>query len=99
MDHRRRADLFPLFHSTASTGSLNYGGFADPNVDRALEDLRSGAGDRNKTLHDIVTTIRDDEPYTFLFSPLIVAIVKKGALNVAPTPLGWEPRSFGWSAN
>jgi peptide/nickel transport system substrate-binding protein len=92
-------DLFPLFHSTASTGSLNYGGYSNPNVDRMLEALRNNAGDRNKTLHDIVTQIRGDEPYTFLFSPLIVAIVRKGALNVMPTPLGWDPRSFGWSAD
>ncbi len=91
-------DLFPLFHSTAATGSLNYGGYSNPNVDRLLEALRANAGDRNQSLHQIVAQIRDDEPYTFLFSPLIVALVKKGTVNVAPTPLGWDPRSFGWSA-
>src|SRR5450432_95893 len=78
-------DLFPLFHSTALTESLNYGGYTNSNVDRLLEQLRNSTGDRNQSLHAIVAQIRDDEPYTFLFSPLIVAIVKKGTVNVVPT--------------
>ncbi len=90
-------DLFPLFHSTSSTGSLNYGGYSNPLVDRALEAARAG-DHRVDHLHDVATLLRDDEPYTFLFAPLVVAVVKKGTVNVRPTPLGWQPRSFGWRA-
>lgn len=94
----REPDLFPLFHSTQSAGSLNYGGYADAEVDRLLEDLRGGAGDRSAALRAVTEHIRRDEPYTFLFSPLVVAIVKKGVVNATPTPLGWQPRAFGWAA-
>ena len=93
-------DLFPLFHSTAASGSLNYGGYSNANVDRLLEALRSDTGDRNEMQHDIVTQIRDDEPYTFLFSPLIVAIVRKGraersadAARLGPAQLWLERES------
>jgi peptide/nickel transport system substrate-binding protein len=91
-------DLFPLFHSTATTGSLNYGAYSNPLVDRALEAARAG-DHRVDHLHDVATLLRDDEAYTFLFAPLVVAVVKKGAVNVRPTPLGWQPRSFGWRAD
>ncbi|MEO8797638.1 MAG: ABC transporter substrate-binding protein, partial [Polyangiaceae bacterium] len=93
----REPDLFPLFHSTQSAGALNYGGYADAEVDRLLEDQRRGAGDHRATLRAVTERIRRDEPYTFLFSPLVVAIVRKGTLNVTPTPLGWQPRAFGWA--
>ncbi|MEO8876075.1 MAG: ABC transporter substrate-binding protein [Polyangiaceae bacterium] len=89
-------DLFPLFHSTETAGSLNYGAYSSHDVDRALEEQRRGGVGRVESLHEVTMRIRGDEPYTFLFSPLIVAIVKKGSVNVAPTPLGWDPRSFGW---
>ena len=89
-------DLFPLFHSTELAGSLNYGAYSSSAVDHALEEQRRGGAGRMESLHDVAMRVRADEPYTFLFSPLVVAIVKKGAVNVAPTPLGWDPRSFGW---
>ena len=92
----RDPDLFPLFHSTERAGSLNYGGYADPDVDRALEDARL-APDRKVDLYrQVAARIRRDEPYTFLFSPLIVAIARKNTVNVTPTPMGWQPRAFGW---
>ncbi|HEX7664403.1 MAG TPA: ABC transporter substrate-binding protein, partial [Polyangiaceae bacterium] len=95
IDHE--PDLFPLFHSTQSAGSLNYGGYADADVDRLLEDQRKGAPDHVATLRAVTEKLRQDEPYTFLFSPLVVAIVKKGAVGARPTPLGWQPRDFGWA--
>ena len=91
-------DLYPLFHSTQVAGALNYGGYSDPAVDAWLEDLRKEErrSRRNELLHEIVVRLRRDEPYTFLFSPLVLAIVRRGAVAVAPTPLGWEPRAWGW---
>ena len=94
-------DLFPLYHSTQLVGSLNYGGYADHDVDGWLEQLRAGAGggpppDKTVLLHEVVARVRRDEPTTFLFSPLTLAIVRKGTQNVVPTPVGWVPRSWGW---
>ena len=91
-------DLFPLFDSTQVAGSLNYGGYADPQVDGWLEALRKElpVAQRIELLHDVVLRVRRDEPYTFLFSPVTLAVVRRGAHAVAPTALGWEPRSWGW---
>ncbi len=91
-------DIFPLLHSTQAAGSLNYGRYVDPEVDTWLEELRTEMPKerRNTLLHDVVTRLRRDEPYTFLFSPLTIAIVRKGAYGVTPTALGWEPRAWGW---
>jgi peptide/nickel transport system substrate-binding protein len=91
-------DLYPLFHSTQVAGALNYGGYSDPAVDGWLEALRSELqpSRRNELLHELVLRLRRDEPYSFLFSPLVVAVVRRGAIGVTPTPLGWEPRGWGW---
>jgi peptide/nickel transport system substrate-binding protein len=93
-------DLYPLFHSTQVAGALNYGGYSEPAVDAWLEALRSEEqpSRRNELLHALVLRLREDEPYSFLFSPLVVGIVRRGAVGVTPTPLGWEPRGWGWPA-
>jgi peptide/nickel transport system substrate-binding protein len=91
-------DLYPLFHSTQVAGALNYGGYSDPAVDAWLEALRGEEqrGRRDALLHELILRLRQDEPYSFLFSPLVVGIVRRGAIGVTPTPLGWEPRGWGW---
>lgn len=91
-------DLFPLLHSTQVAGSLNYGAYADHDVDGWLEELRSSLSParRNELLHEVVLRLRRDEPYTFLFSPLTIALVRRETLGVAPTALGWEPRAWGF---
>lgn len=97
-------DLFPLYHSTQLVGALNYGGYADRDVDGWLEQLRAGGAPdasaspgKTELLHEVVARIRRDEPTTFLFSPMTLAIVRKGARNVVPTPVGWVPRDWGRS--
>jgi peptide/nickel transport system substrate-binding protein len=91
-------DLFPLLHSTQVAGSLNYGGYADHDVDGWLEELRTALSPdrRNQLLHEVAVRLRRDEPDTFLFSPLTLALVHRGAYGVAPTAVGWEPRAWGW---
>jgi peptide/nickel transport system substrate-binding protein len=91
-------DLYPLFHSTEVAAALNYGGYGDPAVDAWLEALRAEEqpGRRNDLLHELVLRLRRDEPYSFLFSPLVVAVVHRGAIGVTPTALGWDPRAWGW---
>jgi peptide/nickel transport system substrate-binding protein len=91
-------DLFPLLHSTQVAGSLNYGGYADHDVDGWLEELRSEEppSKRVELLTEVVQRVRRDEPYTYLFSPLTLAVVRRGAHGVQPTALGWEPRAWGW---
>jgi peptide/nickel transport system substrate-binding protein len=91
-------DLFPLFHSTQVAGSLNYGAYASPEVDGWLDELRQErpAARRAELLHEVVTRLRRDEPYTFLFSPLTMAIARRGTRAISPTPLGWEPRAWAW---
>jgi peptide/nickel transport system substrate-binding protein len=91
-------DLYPLFHSTQVASALNYGGYSDPTVDAWLDALRSEEqrARRNELLHELVLRLRRDEPYSFLFSPLVIAVVRRGAIGVMPTPLGWQPRGWGW---
>jgi peptide/nickel transport system substrate-binding protein len=93
-------DLYPLFHSSQAGGGLNYGSYASQEVDGWLDQLRTDMPRENRTeiLHRIVLRLRGDEAYTFLFSPLQQAVVKRGALGVVPTALGWQPRSWGWRA-
>ncbi len=93
-------DLFPLLHSTQVAGSLNYGGYADREVDGWLEELRTSLAPdrRNELLHELVVRLRRDEPDTFLFSPLTLALVRRPAYGVLPTALGWEPRAWGWKS-
>jgi peptide/nickel transport system substrate-binding protein len=93
-------DIYTLFHSTQGAAGLNYGGYADPDVDAWLEELRSEPRPSRRTelLRLITLRLRRDEPYTLLFSPIVQAVVKRGAANVTPTPLGWQPRTWGWGA-
>jgi peptide/nickel transport system substrate-binding protein len=91
-------DLFTLFHSSQVAGGLNYGGYADREVDGWLDELRTDPGPnrRNELLHELVVRLRRDEPYSFLFSPIVQGIVRRGAVGVTPTALGWQPRGWGW---
>jgi peptide/nickel transport system substrate-binding protein len=92
-------DLYPLFHSSQAAGGLNYGSYANADVDALLEELRSETlqGRRHSLLHAIVERLRADEAYTFLFSPTVQAVVRRGMAGVTPTPLGWQPRAWGWN--
>jgi peptide/nickel transport system substrate-binding protein len=93
-------DLYPLFHSSQAAGGLNYGGYANPQVDAWLDELRSETTRprRLELLHAIVERLRADEAYTFLFSPIVEAIVRRGVAGVIPSPLGWQPRAWYWEA-
>jgi peptide/nickel transport system substrate-binding protein len=91
-------DVYPLFHSSQSAGGLNYGSYANKEVDGWLAELRTDTpgAERTDLLHRIVDRLRADEAYTFLFSPIMQAVVRRGAAGVTPTPLGWQPRAWGW---
>jgi peptide/nickel transport system substrate-binding protein len=93
-------DLYPLFHSSQVEGGLNYGSYVSKDVDGWLDELRAETTREKRTelLHQIALRLRADEAYIFLFSPLQQAVVKRGAAGVGPTPLGWQPRAWGWRA-
>ena len=93
-------DLYTLFHSSQAAGGLDYGGYADKDVDAWLDELRSEPRRERRTelLHAVVGRLRRDEPYTFLFSPIVQAVVRRGARGVTPTALGWQPRAWGWGS-
>lgn len=81
-----RVDLKNVFHGDAAEGGYNYGAYADPELDRVIDEARA-AGDpaaARALWHEAQRIIARDQPYTFLF--------ERDRLHAVPLDLdGFEP--------
>lgn len=97
-------DIYNVWHSSkAGPGGLNFVGYKNAEVDELLDKGRhtiEQAG--RKPIYDRIQEIlHEDQPYTFLYSPLALPIVAGRIKGVEPAPSGishnfekwWIPKS------
>lgn len=82
-------DFRSYFHSAEQRDGWNFVGYANPEVDRALDDVRAAA-DVPATREPLVRLQRllhAEQPYTFLWEPPRLAAARAGLAGVEVTPL------------
>ncbi len=85
------SDAFQIFHSSqmADNGD-NYVSYANPDLDRAIEQARSTI-DKQKRMplwHEVHRILHDDQPYTFMVSRVSLVFIDKKIRNVKTSKLG-----------
>lgn len=90
-------DPFALLHSTMIAAGTNYAGYANPDVDRLLEDARAAtARDERKALyHQLHRILHDELPYTTLYAPYGHYAWSRRVRGVSPHDIGAQPRFPG----
>jgi peptide/nickel transport system substrate-binding protein len=94
-----RVDLFSSFHSSQSAvGGQNYGSYANPEVDKLLEQVREEM-DESKRLPleaKVQEILHDELPMFFMFGDKLDYMIRKGYTNTTASPTQWfQIRYFG----
>lgn len=92
-------DQFDIWHSS-KTGpkELNHVGFADPEVDRLLDEGRStfDLEKRKKAYFRIQEILAEEQPYVFLYVPEALPVVHHRFRGIAPAPAGITYNFVKW---
>jgi peptide/nickel transport system substrate-binding protein len=98
-------DRFDLYHSTARNGGFNYGGFADAEVDRLLEEGRTtiDPAARRAVYFRLQHVVDDLQPMAFLFQFAQPVLHDRNLEGIVPSPVGLfqftpGPRAWHWSS-
>ncbi len=92
-------DLYNIFHSSKTKeGEYNFIGYANPTVDRLLEQGRQvfDRDQRRQIYQEIHRLLHEDQPYTFLYVPDSLPIVAARFRNVRATPIGIGYNFIDW---
>lgn len=84
-------DIFQIWHSSqAHDGGLNITRYANPEVDKILEDARKipNQEDRQKLYWRLQEILAEDQPYCFLFVPYALPIVQSRFRGIKPALAG-----------
>jgi peptide/nickel transport system substrate-binding protein len=95
----RDPDLYDLFHSSKTgAGEYNFISYANPEVDRLLEDGRRTFDQtaRQHIYHQAHRLLAEDQPYTFLYVPDALPIAHQRFRNVRATPIGIMDNLIEW---
>lgn len=90
-------DPFALLHSSQIGEGANYAGYANPEVDRLLEEGRRSQdrAARKKAYHALHRLVHEDQPYLFLYSPQSHYAWSRRLRNASPLDVGALPRYPG----
>jgi len=92
-------DQFDIWHSS-KTGpkELNHVGFANPEVDRLLDEGRStfDLEKRKKAYFRIQEILAEEQPYVFLYVPEALPVVHNRFRGIVPAPAGIEYNFIKW---
>jgi peptide/nickel transport system substrate-binding protein len=92
-------DQFDIWHSS-KTGpkELNHVGFANPEVDRLLDEGRStfDLEQRKKAYFRIQEILAEEQPYVFLYVPEALPVVHNRFRGIAPAPAGITYNFVKW---
>jgi peptide/nickel transport system substrate-binding protein len=92
-------DQFDIWHSS-KTGpkELNHVGFANPEVDRLLDEGRStfDLEKRKKAYFRIQEILAEEQPYVFLYVPEALPVVHHRFRGIAPAPAGITYNFVKW---
>jgi peptide/nickel transport system substrate-binding protein len=95
----RDPDLYDLFHSSKTReGEYNFGGYANPEVDRLLIEGRRtfDREERRRIYREVHRRLYEDQPYTFLYVADALPIVSSRFRNVVATPAGIGHNFIEW---
>lgn len=84
-------DIFQIWHSShAHDGGLNFVKYANPEVDRILEEARAIPDEtkRAKLYYKLQEILAADQPYCFLFVPYALPIVQSRFKGIKPALAG-----------
>lgn len=84
-------DIFQIWHSSqAHDGGLNFTRYANPEVDKVLEEARSTPNreKRAELYYKLQEILVRDQPYCFLFVPYALPIVQKRFKGIEPALAG-----------
>jgi peptide/nickel transport system substrate-binding protein len=92
----RNEDIYEQFHSK---GTRNFVGYANPNVDRLLDEARKGADPQKKKaiLREVHATIAKDEPMVFLWTLDSYSALSTKVKNVVIHPFYFFTWAEEWS--
>ncbi|MGH2668633.1 MAG: ABC transporter substrate-binding protein, partial [bacterium] len=100
----RDPDLYDLFHSSKTKeGEYNFGGYANPDIDRLLVEGRRtfDQDERRRIYHGIHRRLAEDQPYTFLYVRRALALMDAKIVRMVRRPDGtpeyvpFEPNRLG----
>lgn len=97
----RDPDLYDIFHSSKTReGEYNFIGYANPEVDRLLEEGRRvfDRDERQRIYRQVHRHLAADEPYTFLYVPDALPILHARFRNVEAAPIGITYNLIEWYA-
>ena len=83
-------DAYSIWHSSQAAGGLDFIGYKNPAVDKALEDGRTlcGTDQRKAAYQNFDKQLNDDQPYNFGFAGNTLLFVNKRVQGLAPGSFG-----------
>jgi len=96
-------DVYDLWHSSMQDDGLNHIGYANPALDRLLENARTtfAMPERVRIAHSIHRIIHEDQPYTFLIANENLSLYDRRVRGIISSVRGvyssW-PGLIGWHA-
>lgn len=89
-------DAYSMFHSSQAAGGLNFGGYANENVDTLLVLGRSTLESqiRREVYFQLQAELSRDLPYVFLCSRNLTTVVRKDVYGIVSSPLGLIAQEF-----
>ena len=94
-------DPYQLWHSSQAdvNSSSNHIGFKNAEADKLIEDIRSSFDmqKRIELCHKFHALLAEEQPYTFLFSPLSLMAINKRYHNIQVFPTG-VPERILWTS-
>ncbi len=95
----RDPDLYDLFHSSKTReGEYNFGGYANPEVDRLLVEGRRtfDQNERRRIYQEVHRKLAEEQPYTFLYVADALPVAASRLRNIIPTPIGIGYNVIDW---
>ena len=92
-------DLYDVWHSSKTKpGELNFIGFANPEVDRLLDEGRRSFDQtvRKRAYDRLQEILVEEQPYTFLYIPDALPAVAARVRGVKPAPAGIGHNTIKW---
>lgn len=92
-------DLYDIWHSSKiKPPGLNFIGYANPEVDRLLEEGRRtfDREKRKKIYFRFQEILAEDQPYTFLYVPMALPCIHKRFHGIKPAPIGIAYNIYRW---
>lgn len=89
-------DPYQVWHSSQADKGSNYVGFVNAEADKLIEDARVSFDreERIRLYHRFGVILHEEQPYTFLFCPMMLTAIDKRVHGVRVYPFGLEPREW-----